>query len=284
MEILSDITEMQRRCLALREAGKRIAFVPTMGYLHAGHLSLLHEGRQRGDVLVLSIFVNPTQFCAGEDLDSYPRDFERDEVLAREAGVDLIFYPHTVKIYPPGYCSYLSVEGDLTATLEGACRPGHFRGVATVVAKLFNIVQPHQALFGRKDFQQLATIEQMIRDFNFPIEIVGMPIVREPDGLAMSSRNVYLSPDERRQSLALNQSLALAAELARGGESSAHKILEVALRRLTAEPGLVIDYVKICKADTLEDVETVDQRSVMLLAVKVGTTRLIDNSFLIGQI
>ncbi len=284
MDTVSDITEMQRRCLALREAGKRIAFVPTMGFLHEGHLSLLQEGRKQGDVLVLSIFVNPTQFGEGEDLDTYPRDFERDESLAREAGVDLIFYPTAETVYPANYCSYLSVEGSLTETLEGACRPGHFRGVATVVAKLFNIVQPHVALFGRKDFQQLAMIRQMVRDFNMPVEIKGMPIIRETDGLAMSSRNVYLSDDERRQSLALNQSLTLAAELARGGESNAHKILEVSLKRLTTEPDLVVDYVKICNADTLEDVEIVDQRSVMLLAVKAGTTRLIDNNYLIAKV
>ena len=281
METINDITEMQQRCLALREAGKRIAFVPTMGFLHEGHLSLLQEGRKQGDVLVLSIFVNPTQFGASEDLDIYPRDFERDERLAREAGTDLIFYPTADTVYPENYCSYLSVEGPLTETLEGACRPGHFRGVATVVAKLFNIVQPHVALFGRKDFQQLAVIRQMARDFNMPVDIKGMPIIREADGLAMSSRNVYLSDDERRQSLSLNQSLSLAAELARGGEANAQNILEAALKRITAESSASIEYVKICNADTLEEVEAIDQRSVMLLAVKVGTTRLIDNSYLL---
>jgi len=281
METINDITEMQQRCLALREAGKRIAFVPTMGFLHEGHLSLLQEGRKQGDVLVLSIFVNPTQFGASEDLDIYPRDFERDERLAREAGTDLIFYPTADTVYPENYCSYLSVEGPLTETLEGACRPGHFRGVATVVAKLFNIVQPHVALFGCKDFQQLAVIRQMARDFNMPVDIKGMPIIREADGLAMSSRNVYLSDDERRQSLSLNQSLSLAAELARGGEANAQNILEAALKRITAESSASIEYVKICNADTLEEVEAIDQRSVMLLAVKVGTTRLIDNSYLL---
>jgi pantoate--beta-alanine ligase len=281
METISDIKEIQSRCLAARAAGQTVTFVPTMGYLHEGHLSLLREGRKRGDLLVLSIFVNPTQFAPNEDLDKYPRNFERDEALARECGVDLVFYPEPDTIYPAGYETYVSVEGTLTTSLEGACRPTHFRGVTTVVTKLFNIVLPHVALFGRKDFQQLAVIRRMTEDLNIPVEVVGMPIVREDDGLAMSSRNVYLSDDERRQSLALNQALALAAEKARSGESDAHKILEVALNRLTAEPDLVIDYVKICNGNTLKEVDVVDAHSVMLLAVKVGKTRLIDNGALL---
>lgn len=281
METISDLKEMQSRCLAARAAGQTIAFVPTMGFLHEGHMSLLREGRERGDILVLSIFVNPTQFGAGEDLDRYPRDFDRDEALARECGVDLIFYPEADTIYPEGYSTYVSVEGPLTTTLEGACRPTHFRGVTTVVAKLFSIVMPHVALFGRKDFQQLAVIRRMTTDLNLPVEILGMPIVREEDGLAMSSRNVYLSENERQQSLALNQSLRCAAEAARGGETVSSKILETALARLTAEPDLVMDYVKICNANTLEEVDVVDQESVMLLAVKVGKTRLIDNGSLL---
>ena len=284
MKTISDISEMQRYCLALREAGTRIVFVPTMGYLHEGHLSLLQEGRRRGDVLVLSIFVNPAQFGAGEDLDSYPRDFERDEALARSAGVDLVFYPRAEDIYPAGFSSWLAVEGELTETLEGACRPGHFRGVATVVAKLFNIVQPHLALFGRKDFQQLAMIERMVLDLNVPVEIVGMPIVREPDGLAMSSRNVYLSADERTRSLALVASLRQSAGLYAAGETDALKILEAARERLLSEPGLMIDYVKICHRRTLRDTEVVDDDSVMLLAVKVGKTRLIDNHILSEEV
>lgn len=281
METISDLKEMQSRCLAARAAGQTIAFVPTMGFLHEGHMSLLREGRERGDILVLSIFVNPTQFGAGEDLDRYPRDFDRDEALARECGVDLIFYPEPDTIYPEGYSTYVSVEGPLTTTLEGACRPTHFRGVTTVVAKLFSIVMPHVALFGRKDFQQLAVIRRMTTDLNLPVEILGMPIVREEDGLAMSSRNVYLSENERQQALALNQSLRCAAEAARGGETVSSKILETALARLTAEPDLVMDYVKICNANTLEEVDVVDQESVMLLAVKVGKTRLIDNGSLL---
>jgi pantoate--beta-alanine ligase len=282
METISNIKEMQTRCLNVRAAGQTIAFVPTMGFLHEGHLSLLHEGRKRGDLLVLSIFVNPTQFGQGEDLDSYPRDFDRDERLARECGVDLIFYPDAESIYPPGYESYVSVEGPLTTSLEGACRPTHFRGVTTVVAKLFNIVLPHVALFGRKDFQQLAVIRRMTADLNLPVEIVGMPIVRETDGLAMSSRNVYLNNGEREESLALVGTLRRAAEMARDGVLAAEKILSSAHQWLNAEDSLSIDYVKICNAQTLEEVDMVDHDSVMLLAVKVGKTRLIDNCILLG--
>lgn len=281
METITDIKEMQSRCLAARADGQTIAFVPTMGFLHEGHLSLLREGRKRGDLLVLSIFVNPTQFGAGEDLDRYPRDFERDESLARQCGVDLIFYPEAETIYPDGYATYVTVDGPLTTTLEGACRPTHFRGVTTVVAKLFSIVMPHVALFGRKDFQQLAVIRRMTADLNLPVEILGMPIIREDDGLAMSSRNVYLADGERQQSLALNQALSLAQESARSGQHDSSQILEAALKRMTAEPDLVIDYVKICNAYTLEEVDMVNRDSVMLLAVKVGKTRLIDNGSLL---
>ena len=215
METITDVIEMQERCLAHRKEGRRLAFVPTMGYLHEGHLSLLRAGRERGDILVLSIFVNPTQFGVNEDLDAYPRDLERDSDLARSAGVDLLFTPSAASMYPAGYATYVDVGG-LTETLCGASRPGHFRGVTTVVTKLFSIVQPHLALFGQKDFQQLAVIRRMTLDLNLPVEIVGMPIVREPDGLAMSSRNVYLSQEEHRQALALSRALATARRLAAG--------------------------------------------------------------------
>jgi len=282
MEIISDIQTMQRRCLAARAEGGKISFVPTMGFLHEGHLSLLREGRRRGDLLVLSIFVNPTQFGQGEDLERYPRDFERDEAMARECGVDLLFYPDAEAIYPVGYATYVTVEGPLTMTLEGACRPTHFRGVTTVVTKLFTIVLPHIALFGRKDFQQLAVITRMTADLNLPVEIVSMPIVREEDGLAMSSRNVYLSTDERLQALALVDSLRLSAEMAQNGETNAEKILRNAQSRLQEESDLKIDYIKICNAQSLEEVDTIDHEAVMLLAVSVGKTRLIDNGNLIS--
>ena len=281
MQTIKDIKEMQAHCLAARSAGQTIAFVPTMGYLHEGHMSLLHEGRKRGDLLVLSIFVNPTQFGQGEDLERYPRDFNRDETMARECDVDLIFYPDTASIYPDGYATYVTVEGPLTNTLEGACRPTHFRGVTTVVTKLFTIVMPHVALFGRKDFQQLAVIRRMAADLNLPVEIVGMPIIRESDGLAMSSRNVYLSASERQQALSLIDSLNSAASVVRAGERAASVVLAKTIDRLESEPDLEVDYVKICHAETLEEVDEIDQESVMLLAVKVGKTRLIDNSLLV---
>ena len=282
MEIISDIKVMQNRCLSVRAAGQTISFVPTMGFLHEGHLSLLREGRKRGDLLVLSIFVNPTQFGQGEDLDRYPRDFERDEAMARECGVDLLFYPDAEAIYPPGYAAYVTVEGPLTTTLEGACRPNHFRGVTTVVTKLFAIVMPHIALFGRKDFQQLAIIARMTTDLNLPVEIVGMPIIREGDGLAMSSRNVYLSKAERQQALVLNSTLRQAADMAQNGESDAEKIMTMVESRLANEADLKIGYVKICNSQSLEEVDTIDHESVMLLAVSVGETRLIDNGNLIS--
>ena len=281
METIKDIKEMQAHCLAAKSAGQTIAFVPTMGYLHEGHMSLLHEGRKRGDLLVLSIFVNPTQFGQGEDLERYPRDFNRDETMARECDVDLIFYPDTASIYPDGYATYVTVEGPLTNTLEGACRPSHFRGVTTVVTKLFTIVMPHVALFGRKDFQQLAVIRRMTVDLNLPVEIVGMPIIRESDGLAMSSRNVYLSASERQQSLSLIDSLNIAASVVKAGERAASAVVAKTVDRLKSEPDLEVDYVKICHAETLEEVDEIDQESVMLLAVKVGKTRLIDNSLLV---
>jgi pantoate--beta-alanine ligase len=283
MDIITDLTEMQSRCLAARESGKRIAFVPTMGYLHEGHASLLREGRKRGDLLVLSIFVNPAQFGPHEDLDRYPRDFARDEALARDAGVDLIFYPTAASVYPPGYNTWVSVEGNLTEVLEGASRPGHFRGVATVVAKLLLIVQPHVALFGRKDFQQLAVIRQMAQDLNLPVAIAGLPTVREADGLALSSRNVYLAPGERQQALAIVAALRLAAQAARDGERSPRKLLLLAEGRLHREADLRIDYLTIRHQATLAEVDCVDADAVMLIAVKIGKTRLIDNAMLLAE-
>jgi len=283
METITDITTIQTRCLAARAAGRRIAFVPTMGYLHEGHATLLRAGRQRGDLLVLSIFVNPTQFGPTEDLDRYPRDFNRDEALAREAGTDIIFYPTAATIYPPGYSTWVTVESGLTEVLEGASRPGHFRGVATVVAKLLLLVQPHVALFGQKDFQQLAVIRRMALDLNLPVEIVGLPTVREVDGLALSSRNVYLSPGQRQQALALVAALRLAAQAAHNGELSVRKLLLLAEGRLHQEPELRIDYLTIRHQATLQEIVTVDADAVMLIAAKVGNTRLIDNGMLLPQ-
>jgi pantoate--beta-alanine ligase len=279
MEVITGVKQMQKLCLDLRREGKRIAFVPTMGYLHEGHLSLLREGRERGDVLVLSIFVNPTQFGQGEDFEAYPRDLSRDAEMARSVGTDLLFAPEARGMYPAGYATYVDVER-LTDTLCGRSRPGHFRGVTTVVAKLFGIVQPHEAYFGRKDFQQLAVIRRMTLDLNLPVEIIGMPIVREGDGLAMSSRNVYLSPEQRQQALALSRGIALAQQMVRDGVRDVGQIL-AALRSIIEEQNEArIDYLQICHQLTLQEQGRVDGDSVLLIAVFIGKTRLIDNGFL----
>lgn len=280
MDIIKSVSEMQHRCLSERQAGKKISFVPTMGFLHQGHLSLLEEGRKRGDILVLSIFVNPTQFGQGEDFEDYPRDLEQDCAYAEQAGVDIVFAPEAKQMYPSGYATYVDVER-LTESLCGASRPGHFRGVCTVVNKLFNIVQPHVSLFGCKDFQQLAVIRQMVNDLNMPVEIVGMPIVREADGLAMSSRNVYLTPEQRQQGLTLSAVLRQCAEQARGGERDAQKLIDSAREQIEALPEAHIDYLQICHQYSLQDVSEVDENAVMLLAVFFGQTRLIDNLYLL---
>lgn len=280
MDVIQETVTMQQRCLELRAAGKTISFVPTMGYLHEGHLSLLREGRERGDVLVLSVFINPTQFGPNEDLDSYPQDLENDLALARSVGVDLVWTPTPDQVYPPNYATFVDVEG-LTDTLCGASRPGHFRGVTTVVCKLLNVVQPNSALFGQKDFQQLAVIRRMVADLNIPVEIIGMPIVREADGLAMSSRNVYLTKEQRQQALVLSQSIKHAQKMAAASECDSATILAALRNMIEAQSEARIDYLQICHQLTLEDQVSVDHDSVLLLAVFVGSTRLIDNSFLL---
>jgi len=274
---------MQHRSQLLRREGRTLAFVPTMGFLHEGHLSLLREARSRSDLLVLSIFVNPTQFGAGEDFDAYPRDLSHDAVMAEDVGVDFIFAPSANAMYPSGYATFVDTKG-LTKVLCGASRPGHFQGVTTVVTKLFNIVQPDVALFGRKDFQQLAVIERMTADLNLPVDVVGLPIVREGDGLAMSSRNAFLSAEERRQALCLIDGIRLVVAAVREGERDAGQLLELVGERIAREPDAVIDYIRICRRDTLEDVDTVDADSVLLLAVRIGKTRLIDNHMLFEEV
>jgi len=276
MEIIRDTGKMQRRAEALRSQGKRIAFVPTMGYLHPGHLSLMEEGKRRADVLVSSIFVNPTQFGPQEDLEAYPRDFENDEKLMQEVGVDIVFYPTVEGMYPEGFQTSVRVE-KITRHLCGASRPVHFGGVATVVTKLFHIVKPHVALFGDKDFQQRVVIQRMVRDLNFDVEVVGCPTVREPDGLAMSSRNAYLSPTERQKALAGKQALDHAVERFQGGMRDAGTLLDEARDILTACPDMRVDYLKICDTGTLEEVEQVRVEAVLAVAVFLGKTRLIDN-------
>ena len=277
--VITSVGEMQTKMLAARAAGQTIAFVPTMGYLHEGHLSLLRAGRERGDILVLSIFVNPTQFGVGEDFSTYPRDMQSDLDLAALAGVDYVFAPEAADMYPKGYGTFVEVEG-ITETLCGASRPGHFRGVTTVVNKLFAIIQPNFAFFGCKDFQQLAVIKRMVEDQNRPVNIIGMPIVRESDGLAMSSRNVYLTSAERSQSLALSDSMRMAVEAVESGECNVEKILKLVQDRIALETDAVIDYAEIMHEQTLEPMSIVTEESVLLLAVKVGKTRLLDNHYL----
>ena len=270
---------MQQIALAARGRGERIALVPTMGYLHEGHASLMREGRRGSDLLVASIFVNPAQFGAGEDFESYPRDLERDTHLAAAAGVDIIFAPTAREMYPPGYQTWVDVER-LTRPLCGASRPGHFRGVTTVVTKLFTTVQPHVALFGKKDYQQLAIIRRMTADLNLPVEIVGMPIIREADGLAMSSRNAYLSPAERRSALCLSRAICDARERYRRGTTAVAGLRAGVLATIGAEPQAVIDYVEFRDGGTLDEVTTAGDDTLLALAVRIGTTRLIDNTLL----
>ena len=277
MKVIETVRDMQDFSEVLRLRGKRIAFVPTMGYLHDGHLRLMEEGKRRGDCLVTSIYVNPTQFGPGEDLDKYPRDFARDERLSKDVGVDVIFYPSNPQMYPKQYHTYVTVE-DITTNLCGLTRPTHFRGVATVCAKLFNIVKPHVTIFGRKDFQQLAVIKRMVADLNMDIEVIGIPTVREPDGLAMSSRNAYLKEGARESALSLSRSLRRAANLYNRGERNAGVILQEVKDFIEKQPDTKIDYVKICDTETMADVESAEEkRSVLALAVWVGTPRLIDN-------
>lgn len=279
MKIIEDIQEMQRIALAARSDGTTVALVPTMGYLHEGHASLMREGRERGGLLVASIFVNPTQFGAGEDFTTYPRDLERDAGIAAAAGVDVIFAPRAGEMYPAGYQTYVDVER-LTLPLCGASRPGHFRGVTTVVGKLFNIVQPHVALFGKKDYQQLAVIRRMVADLNFPVEVVGMPIVREADGLAMSSRNSYLSPEERRAALCLSRGIAEARRLFAAGERASGRLKGAVEAVVAAEPLAETDYIELRDGDTLEEVALAGGNTLLALAVRIGKTRLIDNGVL----
>jgi len=271
---------MRARSEAWRAAGKRIAFVPTMGYLHQGHVSLLDEGRGRGDVLVLSIFVNPTQFGPKEDLSRYPRDLDGDLAKAERAGVDVAYVPDAAAMYPSGYQTFVEVE-ELQRGLCGASRPGHFRGVATVVLKLFHAVQPHVALFGRKDYQQLQVLSRMVRDLDLGVDVVGLPIVREPDGLAMSSRNAYLSPDERVRALALSRALLAARVSFEEGERDAARLVDCARSTLHLTPGVRLDYLELRDAESLAELHgRVTHPAVMAVAALVGTTRLIDNQLL----
>jgi pantoate--beta-alanine ligase len=277
--IIHDIEQMQRRADSIRSSGQRIGLVPTMGALHEGHLSLIRIAAGRADVVITSVFVNPTQFAEGEDFDRYPRDPERDFALASAAGTDIVFAPAPAAMYPPSHRTFVSVE-ELAAVLEGAVRPGHFRGVTTVVSKLFVITKPHVAVFGQKDAQQVAVIRRMARDLNFDVDIVVGPIVREKDGLAMSSRNRYLSPDQRREAPVLHRSLLLAEELLRGGERTASAVRTRMTGLISGESSGVIDYISIADGDSLREIDRCSPGENLLisLAVRFGTTRLIDNT------
>jgi len=260
--------------------GRTIGIVPTMGFFHEGHLSLMRLAKARSDVVVVSLFVNPIQFGPGEDLDRYPRDFERDITLATGEGVDVVFAPETAAMYPEPILTTVHV-GNLTDTLCGKSRPGHFDGVATVVAKIFNIVKPHLAVFGEKDFQQLAVIKRLVNDLNWDIEIIAHPIVRESDGLAMSSRNSYLSVDERNTALCLSKAIRYARSRVREGFRDADVLIEEIGRLLREHAGVTVEYVQVVDGQSLHDQQVIDNGSVLAIAVRLGRTRLIDNTILL---
>lgn len=276
MKIITTVREMNAFADEARANGRKIGLVPTMGYLHEGHLSLIKKSVSENDVTVVSVFVNPTQFAPNEDFKTYPRDLERDAALANGAGADVIFHPEPEEMYPSGFNTYISVE-KLTEVLCGISRPTHFRGVTTVVAKLFNITRADRAYFGQKDAQQLAVVRRMAADLNMNIEIIGCPIVREEDGLARSSRNVFLSDEERSQALVLYRSLCAAEEMLRGGETSVERIRAEIERIIKSAPLADIDYIEIVKYEDLTPVEEINCKILIALAVKFGKTRLIDN-------
>ncbi|MBI5685207.1 MAG: pantoate--beta-alanine ligase [Verrucomicrobia bacterium] len=280
MEIIQSVLAMQAWSRAARAAGRRVGFVPTMGYLHEGHLSLMREAKRRADLCVVSIYVNPTQFGPKEDFSKYPRDFDRDCKLCESVGVDAIFAPTNDEMYPAGAATTWVEETAVSERWEGTSRPGHFRGVCTVVAKLFNCVLPDVACFGQKDAQQCAVLRRMVRDLNFPLEFVVCPTVREPDGLAMSSRNVYLSPTERKEALALRQSLDLARrELAAG--RTIDEVSAAMTELIASKPSARIDYIAFVDAETLLPVKRHEPgRTLVAMAVFVGRTRLIDNELM----
>lgn len=277
MRVIERASEMQTLSLNYKKEGKVIGLVPTMGYLHEGHMALVRKARAMCDLVIVSIFVNPIQFGRGEDFDIYPRDLERDLKLLLEEEVDFVFHPSVGEMYPEGYSTYVEVEGEITSKMCGASRPGHFKGVTTVVSKLFNICLPDYAFFGQKDAQQVTIIEKMVRELNFPIKIVRVPIIREEDGLAMSSRNVYLNEKERQDALVLYKALKHAESLIAAGERNVSLIKQEMEKMIKTVPYAVIDYIEIARADDLSSIEKVEGRVLLALAVKIGKTRLIDN-------
>lgn len=276
MNLVKTINEVRQVVKQWKKEGKTVGFVPTMGYLHEGHASLIEKSVRENDKTVVSVFVNPMQFGPKEDLASYPRDIDRDCTLCEKMGADLVFNPEPEEMYDDGFCSYVDMS-ILTEELCGLSRPVHFRGVQTVVTKLFNIVTPDRAYFGQKDAQQLAIIKRMVKDLNMDIEIVGCPIIREADGLAKSSRNTYLNAEQRQAALILSKSLAKGKALIENGERDAAKVIKEITDNINSEPLAEIDYVKIVDALTMQCVERIENEILCAIAVKIGTTRLIDN-------
>jgi pantoate--beta-alanine ligase len=276
MRICNTIEDMRAESRAARRGGKRLGLVPTMGALHEGHLSLVRAAKASCDAVAASIFVNPTQFGPAEDLAKYPRSFDRDRDLLEKEGAELLFAPSVEEMYPASAVTWVTVEG-LSGKLDGRSRPGHFRGVTTVVAKLFHIVEPDGAFFGQKDAAQVAIVRRMVRDLNFPVEIVACPIVREPDGLAMSSRNAYLDPQQRKQALVLHSSLLRVKEVWDSGERGAAKFVAVGCEEIAGEKSIRLDYFEIVNPDSLDAVESVANGALVAVAAFIGPTRLIDN-------
>ncbi|WP_418239041.1 pantoate--beta-alanine ligase [Dialister hominis] len=280
MKIFRTVKEMQEFALRLKQEGRRIGLVPTMGALHEGHLTLMRAAKEATDFVIASVFVNPTQFGPNEDFDAYPRRFEEDCRKLESVGVDAVFHPQAADMYPQGFCTYVNVDGDITHKLCGAQRPIHFRGVATVVTKLFNITQADEAFFGQKNAQQVVVVCRFVQDLNLPVHINMVPIVREKSGLARSSRNVYLSPEEKTAALVLSRSLRLAKDAYEKGERNAAVLKALVTKEIAGEPLAAIDYVDLFSFPALEAIETVDEKSLLALAVRIGKTRLIDNIIL----
>jgi pantoate--beta-alanine ligase len=276
MDIVTSLPELSQ---ARSRLASPVGLVPTMGYLHQGHISLVQAARNECRSVIVSIFVNPTQFGPGEDLETYPRDLPRDLALLKQAGADLIWTPTSAEMYPPGYQTWVTVD-EITRFLEGGMRPGHFKGVTTIVAKLFNAARPNRAYFGQKDAQQAAVIRRMTQDLSYPIDIVICPIVREPDGLAMSSRNTYLDPDQRQAATVLNRALAAASQAFQAGECDAEYLRELMTSIINAEPLAILQYVSCADPDTLQEIEGQVTHALLSMAVFIGKTRLIDNRVL----
>lgn len=279
LKVIKDISEMQNLASQFRQEGKTIGFVPTMGALHQGHLSLMEHAKEESDIVIVSIFVNPSQFGPGEDLNQYPRDMEGDIEKTGSAGVDILFTPAPSEIYPEGFRTYVSVEG-LSEILCGKTRPGHFRGVSTVVLKLFNIIKPHKSFFGQKDYQQTVIIRRMVKDLNVDTDIIVLPTVREADGLAMSSRNQYLKKDDRKAAAVIYRSLLQAGRLFESGVSGTERLRNTILSVLKEEPSVHTEYISIINPETLEEETFAENGTVIVVAARIGNTRLIDNIIL----